>query len=55
MRSQVERVGEQLGRHADMVDEHHAVPGREGGEVEQHCGCGLSLDSLVVVLEAVSP
>ena len=28
----------------------HAVPGREGGEVEHHWGCGLSLDSLVVVV-----
>ena len=23
-------MGEQLGRHADMVDEHYAVPGGEG-------------------------
>ena len=32
---------------------HHAVPGREGGEVEHHWGCGLTLDSLVVVVVAV--
>ena len=42
-RSQLGSVGEQLGRHADMVDEHHAVSARERGEVEQHWGCGLSL------------
>ena len=25
---------------------HHAVPGRENGEVEQYWGCGLSLDGM---------